>query len=161
MNFFSIQRIFFVLGGGFPGIYSFRLTDRCWSADGNGVILDTTWRSYKVGISYRLITFLFVNLAKICWFLQFTRLPLNRSKPQIIKKALFRNTETNCERQTWKIMEKCSQVNYSQKEFSDPRTGVEPMTFQIPVGRSNHCAVGDWWWARSYTRFLYVWQVSC
>ena len=32
------------------------------------------------------------------------------------------------------------------------------MTFQIPVGRSNHWAMGsgDSWWARSYTRFLYV-----
>ena len=84
MNFFSIQRILFVLGGGFPGIYSFRLTDRCWSADGDGVILSTTWRSYKVGISYRLITFLFVNLAQVCWFLECARLPFNRNKPQII-----------------------------------------------------------------------------
>ena len=86
MNFLSIQRIFFVLGGGFPGIYSFRLTDRCWSADGNGVILTTTWRSYQVGISYRLITLLFVHLAaKACWFLQCARLPFNRNKSQIIK----------------------------------------------------------------------------
>ena len=86
VNFFRIQRIRFVLGGGFPGIYSFRLTDRCWSADGDGVILSTTWRSYKVGISYRLITFLFVNsLAQVCWFLECARLPFNRNKPQIIK----------------------------------------------------------------------------
>ena len=34
--------------------------------------------------------------------------------------------------------------------------GVEPMNFQIPVGRSNHLAMRDAWWARSYTRFLYV-----
>ena len=65
VNFFSIQKILFVLGGGFPGIYSFRLTDRCWSADGNGVILSTTWKSYQVGISYRLITFRFVNLFNV------------------------------------------------------------------------------------------------
>ena len=65
LDFFSIQRIFFVLGGGFHGIYNILLTDRCWSADGNGVILSTAWRSYKVGISYRLITFLFVNLFKV------------------------------------------------------------------------------------------------
>ena len=54
---FSIQRILFVLGGGFPGIYNILLTDRCWSANGNGVILSTAWRSYKVGISYRLINY--------------------------------------------------------------------------------------------------------
>ena len=35
------------------------------------------------------------------------------------------------------------------------------MTFQIPVGRSNHWAMGDSWCARPYTRFLYVWHVSC
>ena len=38
--------------------------------------------------------------------------------------------------------------------FSEPPTGVEPMTFQIPLRRSNHWAMGDsWWarWARSYT----------
>ena len=90
VNVFSIQRILFVLGGGFPGIYSFRLTDRCWSVDGDGVILSTTWRSYKVGISYRLITFLFVNsLAQVCWFLECARLPFNRNKPQIIKKSMI------------------------------------------------------------------------
>ena len=86
MNFFSIQRILFVLGGGFPGIYNILLTDRCWTADGNAVILSTAWRSYKVGIQYRLITFLFVNLAKVSSFLQSARLPLNRNKLQIIKK---------------------------------------------------------------------------
>ena len=31
-------------------------------------------------------------------------------------------------------MENCSQTEYSEKEFSEPPTGVEPMTFQIPVG---------------------------
>ena len=35
------------------------------------------------------------------------------------------------------------------------------MTFQILVGHSNHWAMGDSWRARSYTRFLYVWHVSC
>ena len=35
------------------------------------------------------------------------------------------------------------------------------MTFQIPVRRSNYWAMRDWWWARWYARFLYVWHVSC
>ena len=48
---------------------------------------------------------------------------------------------------------------YSEKEFSEPPTGVEPMTFQIPVGRSTHGAMGDLWWARSSTRFLCVTRV--
>ena len=98
MNFVSIQRILFVLGGGFPGIYNILLTDRCWTADGNAVILSTAWRSYKVGIQYRLITILFVNLDKVSLFLQSARLLLNRKKLQIIlKKAKFRNTKTDCE----------------------------------------------------------------
>ena len=46
-------------------------------------------------------------------------------------------------------MKKCSQVKYS--ENSEPPTGVEPITFQIPVRRSNHWAIGDLWWARSST----------
>ena len=49
---------------------------------------------------------------------------------------------------------------YSEKEFSEPPTGVEPMTFQIRVGCSNHWAMGDSWWARSSTRFLYVCHVT-
>ena len=40
-------------------------------------------------------------------------------------------------------MEKRSQVEILEDKFSEPPTGVEPMTFQIPVGRSNHCAMGD------------------
>ena len=55
----------------------------------------------------------------------------------------------------------CLKSKYPEKEFSEPPTGVEPMTFQIPVGHSRHWAMGDSWWARSYTRFLYVWHVSC
>ena len=37
-------------------------------------------------------------------------------------------------------MEKRSQVEILGKleEFSEPPTGVEPITFQIPVGRANH-----------------------
>ena len=41
------------------------------------------------------------------------------------------------------------------------------MTFQIPVGRCNYWAMGDWWWARSYTdgletfSSLAVWQDTC
>ena len=31
-------------------------------------------------------------------------------------------------------MENRSHVEYSEKEFSEPPAGVEPMTFQIPVG---------------------------
>ena len=54
-----------------------------------------------------------------------------------------------------------SSQNTQKKEFSEPPTEVQPMTYQIPVGRSNHYAMGDLWWARSYTRFLYVWHVSC
>ena len=50
-------------------------------------------------------------------------------------------------------MKKRSQVEILRK-FSEPPTGVEPMTFQIPVGRSNHWAMGVSWWARSYTRCL-------
>ena len=63
--------------GGFPGIYNVLLTDRCWSADGNKVILNTTWRSYKVGVcNLKYFRFKhnsipssyvsFVNLAKVC-----------------------------------------------------------------------------------------------
>ena len=29
------------------------------------------------------------------------------------------------------------------RTFSEPQRGVEPMTFQVPVGRSNHWAMGD------------------
>ncbi len=46
-----------------------------------------------------------------------------------------------------------------KKIFRVPPTGVEPMTFQVPVGRSNHWAMGDSWWARSFTRFLWVTHV--
>ena len=53
-------------------------------------------------------------------------------------------------------------------EFSEPLTGVEPMTFQIPVERSSHWAImEDWWRARSYTDgqeaflSLAVWQETC
>ena len=53
-----------VLGGGFPGIYSILLTDRCWSADGNGVILSTAWRSYKVGISYRFYLYTWLKFVE-------------------------------------------------------------------------------------------------
>ena len=40
---------------------------------------------------------------------------------------------------------------YPEKEFSEPPKGVEPMTFQIPVGSSNHWAMGDSWWAQVRT----------
>ena len=39
--------------------------------------------------------------------------------------------------------------DYSEKTRVLP-TGVEPMTFQMPVGCSNHWAMGDSWWARPY-----------
>lgn len=38
------------------------------------------------------------------------------------------------------IMKKRSQLesNYSERDFFELPTGVEPRTFQIPDGRSNH-----------------------
>ena len=44
--------------------------------------------------------------------------------------------------ETTNILKKRFQVEYSEKEFSEPSTGVEAMTIQIPVGRSNHWALG-------------------
>ena len=44
--------------------------------------------------------------------------------------------------------------NSSEKECSEPQWESSPWPSRIPVGRSNRWAMGNSWWARSYTRFL-------
>ena len=51
-------------GGGFPGIYSWALTERCWAADGTRVILSTAWRSSQVGDTQ--IIFLLTRFKEFC-----------------------------------------------------------------------------------------------
>ena len=53
-----------------------------------------------------------------------------------------------------------SSRNTEKNNFLSPQREWNPWPSRIPVGRSNDWALRDSWWARSYTRFLYVWHVS-